>query len=252
MKIGLVLSGGGARGISHIGVLKFLEEQKVKIDFISGVSAGSIVGAFLASGYSSSSIIKILKGVNLFTIMRLSFSSAGFLNSDKIQRLYEKYLPKTFEELSIPLWISATDVYMGKTVFFQKGDLYRPILASSCLPMIFEPVKIGKSYLVDGGMLNNLPVEPLIDKCEKIIGVHVNPTDDHFRSLTMTKITQRCIELAVSVNVENRRNYCDLFIEPKKLKNFSMYSLNKIDDLIQIGYDSAVQKWDPSIFVDED
>jgi len=252
MRIGLVLSGGGARGIAHLGVLKFLEEKKVTIDFISGVSAGSIVGAFLAAGYSSDSIIRILKGVNLFTIMRLSFSSAGFLNSEKIQNLYEKYLPKTFEELSTPLWISATDVYHGKTVFFQKGDLYRPILASSCVPMIFEPVKINNSYLVDGGMLNNLPVEPLIDKCDRIIGVHVNPTDDHFRSLTMTKITQRCIELAVRVNVESRRNYCDLFIEPQKLKTYSMYALSKIEDLIQIGYDSAKRKWDGSIFEYED
>jgi len=252
MKIGLVLSGGGARGIAHIGVLKFLEEKKIKISFVSGVSAGSILGAFLAAGYSSESIIRILKSVNLFTIMRLSFSSAGFLNSEKIQNLYEKYLPKTFEELSIPLWISATDIYQGKTVYFQNGDLYRPILASSCVPMIFEPVKIQNAYLVDGGMLNNLPVEPLIDKCDRIIGVHVNPTDDHFRSLTMTRITQRCIELAVRVNVESRRNYCDLFIEPQKLKTYSMYALSKIDELIQIGYESAKKKWDGSIFDLED
>jgi NTE family protein len=250
MNIGLVLSGGGARGISHIGVLKFLEEKKIKIGFISGVSSGSIVGAFLASGYSADSIIKILKGVNLFTIMRLSFSSSGFLNSEKIQNLYEKYLPKTFEELIIPLWISATDVCKGKTVFFQNGDLYKPILASSCLPMIFAPIKIENSYLVDGGMVNNLPVEPLIDKCHRIIGVHVNPTDDHFKSLTMTKITQRCIELAVRCNVESRRNYCDLYIEPQKLKSYSMYALSKIDDLVEIGYEAIRKKWDDSIFED--
>ncbi len=252
MKIGLVLSGGVARGIAHLGVLKFLQEKKIPIDYISAVSAGSIFGAFFAANYSAERIIEILKEVNFFKIMRLSFSSSGFLNSVKIQELYEKYLPKTFEQLDIPLWVSATDVGRGKTMFFNSGDLYKPILASCSVPAIFQPVKIEGTYLVDGGILNNLPVEPLIDKCDRIIGVHVNPTDDRFGSFTMAKISTRCIELAVRCNVESRRNYCDLYIEPQKLKTFSMYSLNKIDELIEIGYEAILKKWDDSIFEDAD
>jgi NTE family protein len=252
MKIGLVLSGGVARGIAHIGIVKFLEEKQVKINAISGVSAGSIIGAFMAAEYSYENILKILKGVNFFTIMRLSFSSGGFLKSEKIQALYEKYLPKTFEELSIPLTISATDVSSGNTVFFDKGDLYKPILASCCVPMVFEPVRIDEAYLVDGGMLNNLPVEPLVNHCDRIIGVHVNPTNDQFKTMTMTKITTRCIELAVKCNVEVRKKHCDIFVEPEKLKTYSMYDISHIDELVVIGYDGIKDAWNASIPLNAD
>lgn len=244
MKIGLVLSGGGARGAAHLGVLKFLEEKNIQVDYLSGTSAGAIAGAFFAAGYEAGRIAELLKKVNFFSLMRPAFSSAGFFKTEKINSIYSKYLPQTFEELRIPLWISAIDVERGCIHYFQTGELYKPIIASGCLPMFFEPISIGKGLYMDGGVLNNLPVEPLVDKCDKIIGVHVNPTDTHFRPRSMTRITQRCIELAVSCNVEQRRNYCDLFIEPPELKNFTMYNLSRIDDFIGFGYTAIEKQWD--------
>ena len=243
MTLGLVLSGGGARGAAHLGVLKFLEEKGIRPDKISGTSAGAIVGSFFAAGYSASKITEILKTINFFSLMRPSFSASGLFRNDRIAEIYAKYLPVTFEELSIPLWISAIDVVRGKTTYFHRGQLYKPILASSCLPMFFEPIEINNNFFVDGGMLNNLPVEPLVDTCDKIIGVHVNPTDRLFKSRGMTKITQRCIELAVSCNVESRKNYCQLFVEPKELKSFSMYNISKIDDCVAIGYEAIEKLW---------
>lgn len=244
MKIGLVLSGGGARGIAHLGVLKFLEEKNITISHISGTSAGAIVGAFYAAGYESGRIAEIIKTVNFFSLMRPAFSATGFFKSEKISAIYSKHLPQSFEELKTPLWVSAIDVEKGKTTFFQQGDLYKPILASCCLPMFFEPIKINNNLYMDGGILNNLPVEPLIPLCDKIIGVNVNSTDDHFKPKNMTKITQRCIELAISCNVELRKKYCDLYIEPSRLKTCSMYNLTIIDDLIRYGYDEINGLWD--------
>jgi len=243
MKLGLVLSGGGARGIAHVGVLKFLEEKGIHIDAISGTSAGAIAGSFYAAGYSAARIIEILKTIQIFKLMRPSFSASGFFRTEKISAIYEKYLPATFEELSTSLWISATNVEKGRTKFFMSGELVKPLIASCCLPMLFEPVTIDKSLYVDGGMLNNLPVEPLLDKCDRIIGVHVNPTDDEFHSLSMTRITQRCIELSVKSNVDARKNYCSLFIEPEALKKVSMYSLSAIDHTIKVGYEAIAKKW---------
>lgn len=244
MKIGLVLSGGGARGVAHLGVLKFLEEKGIKPDYISGTSAGAIVGAFYAAGYESGKIAEMLKAINFFRLMRPAFSVTGFFKSEKISDVYEKYLPPTFEELQTPLWISAVDVERGTTRYFQQGPLYKTILASCCLPMFFEPIEIENNFYMDGGILNNLPVEPLIDKCDKIIGVHVNPTDSHFKPRNMTRITQRCIELSTSCNVESRKNYCDLFIEPTELRNISMYNLSIVDELIGYGYEQIKKQWD--------
>jgi len=244
MNIGLVLSGGGARGIAHLGVLKFLEEKNITISHISGTSAGAIVGAFYAAGYESGRIAEIIKTVNFFSLIRPAFSSTGFFKSEKISAVYSKHLPANFEELKTPLWVSAINVEKGKTTFFQSGNLYKPILASCCLPMFFQPIEINNNLYMDGGILNNLPVEPLLTLCDKIIGVNVNSTDDHFKPKNMTKITQRCIELAISCNVGLRRKYCDLYIEPSRLKTCSMFNLTNIDDLIRYGYDEIKSLWD--------
>lgn len=238
------MSGGGARGLAHLGVIKFLEEKNITVNFISGTSAGSIIGAFYAAGYESGRIQEIIKSVNFFNLMRPAFSATGFFKSEKISAIYSKHLPATFEELKTPLWVSAIDVEKGTTTFFQHGDLYKPILASCCLPMFFEPIQIDSNFYMDGGILNNLPVEPLIDKCDKIIGVNVNPTDNHFKPRNMTRITQRCIELAISCNVELRKNYCHLFIEPVELKTCSMYNIGAIDEIIGYGYNAIRSQWD--------
>lgn len=244
MKLGLVLSGGGARGVAHLGVLKFLEEKGIEVNFFSGTSAGAIVGAFAAAGHESGKIAEILKGVNFFSLIRPAFSQTGFFKSEKINSIYSRYLPLTFEELKTPLCVSAIDVEKGTISYFQEGNLYKPILASCCLPMFFEPVEINKSFYMDGGILNNLPVEPLIAHCDRIIGVHVNPTDSHFKPKNMSRITQRCIELSISCNVELRKNYCHLFIEPPELKTVTMYNLSIIDELVGYGYNQIKKQWD--------
>jgi len=141
MNIGLVLSGGGARGIAHLGVLKFLEEKNITISHISGTSVGAIVGAFYAAGYESGRIAEIIKTVNFFSLIRPAFSSTGFFKSEKISAVYSKHLPANFEELKTPLWVSAINVEKGKQHFFNQEISISLYWQAAACPCFFNPLK---------------------------------------------------------------------------------------------------------------
>jgi NTE family protein len=122
MKLGLVLSGGGARGIAHIGVLKALEEFEIKPDMISGTSSGAIIGAFYAAGFSIPEITDVIKTNKVFRFADLSLSTSGFLKTKSNEEMFRKYFKKKiFQELDIPLFISATDLLNGKTLRFHQA-----------------------------------------------------------------------------------------------------------------------------------
>jgi len=234
--VNLVLSGGGARGIAHLGVIKALMESGLVINAISGVSAGAICGAFHAAGYSPEDTLKIVKESKLLYLLRPSFND-GLFKSDKIGEVLRKYLAKsTFESLNIPLYVSASDISEGHTDFFSQGDLIVPLLASSALPVIFQPVTLDRDQLVDGGILNNLPVEPFLEDDYTLVGVHVNPWANGVKAESAYSVMERSIQLSIYGTVLTRKHHCDLFLEPEELKNYSMYDLDHADKLFEIGY----------------
>jgi NTE family protein len=154
MKIGLVLSGGGARGIAHLGVVKALQEMGIPFDQIAGTSAGAITGALIAQGYSPDESLKIIESSSFVRHLRPAWNRMGLLRIDTAIDLYRKYLPHdSFEALQIPLHVLAVDLNDGEQVVFESGELIRPVLASCCLPGIFEPMLINKRQFVDGGVL---------------------------------------------------------------------------------------------------
>src|ERR1700741_305047 len=176
MRTGLVLSGGGARGFAHIGVVKALQEKNISFDMISGTSAGSMIGVFLADGFSPDEIIEIFKEYELLGILNFLSWKPGLLSFDKLKKLLQNNLRnRTFEKLRMPFFVAATDYRNGEQKVFDSGDLIEPILAASSIPMLFNPVYINKIPYVDGGISSNLPIEPLEVKVERLIGVHVNP-----------------------------------------------------------------------------
>lgn len=241
MKVGLVLSGGGARGIAHLGVMKALEELHIPINIISGASFGAIAGAFYADGHTPEEIFKIIVKTNLFKILQPAINWTGLLNFEKSEHLFEQYLTaRTFEELKLPLTVVATNVKKGKSKFFYSGELIRPILASSCLPVIFNPVKIDKKLFIDGGILNNLPVEPLIGHCDKIIGVHTNPIDAKNMPTNMKAVFERTMMMTINYNVYARKRKCDVFLEPKALCRFNVFDFKKGQEIFDIGYHHTI------------
>lgn len=243
MKIGIVLSGGGARGFAHLGSIKALMELGFQPQMISGVSAGAIAGALVAAGYHPDKILEIFIATKLYRFLRLSVgrSFTGLLKMERVERLYELYLPDTFEELKIPLTVCATDIQAGKSVFFSNGILIKPIMASCCIPVVFEPLRMNGGIYADGGLLNNLPVEPLLDKCDFIIGIHTNPINTALPLTSMRAIMERSLLLAIQNNVKDRAKKCDLFIEPPTLNRFTTFDSKKARDIFEIGYDYTMQ-----------
>jgi NTE family protein len=241
MKIGLALSGGGARGIAHLGVLKGLSDLGLNPDVISGCSAGAIVGSMYAAGHDLKDILAFLKARKFLTYFRPAFRK-GFIKMDDLEKLYLNYFPEnSFESLKIPLIINATDLNRGKTVFFSTGELIRPLMGSSCIPVMFEPVIFEGNTYVDGGILNNLPVEPLLERCDLIIGVHTNPFHEAYPLNSMRLVMERSLLLAVHTNVKERIRYCDVFIEPPDLFRFTTLDLDKAQALFDIGYSYVME-----------
>ena len=166
----------------------------------------------------------------------------GLLKIEKSEELFKEFLnARTFEELSIPLTVVATNVKKGKSKFFYSGELIPPVLASSCLPVIFNPVEINKKLYIDGGILNNLPVEPLIGHCDKIIGVHTNPLDSKSKPTSMKAVFERTMMMTINYNVYARKSKCDIFLEPKALCQYNVFDFKKAQEIFDIGYHHTIK-----------
>ena len=244
MKIGLVLSGGGARGIMHLGVIKALNEQGIVPDFIAGTSAGAIAGALVAHGYSPDEVLQILLKTNFLKYLRPSFSAPGLLKMDKVEDLYLQLIPhNSFAQLKTPLIVAATDIEQGEIVYFDQGELIRPLMASSCLPGIFAPVNFQKRMLVDGAVLNNLPIEPLLDRqADFLIASNCNPHSlDKPLNSTRT-IIERSLLLAVRNKTQERLQRCDIVLEPKEVGRYDIFDVRKAREIFQIGYRCALKQ----------
>ena len=173
--IGVSLTGGGARGIAHLGVLKALSEEGINPDIISGTSAGAIIGAFVAAGISYEESLNIIIKTKLLSVFKPAFSWRGLLSVDKLGKILNQHLPADFDSLNLPLLVAATDINAGETRYFQSGNLTQAIMASSCIPVVFSPVEIDGTLYVDGGLLNNLPAEPIREQVTRLIGISCNP-----------------------------------------------------------------------------
>lgn len=244
MKIGICFSGGGARGAAHIGVLKALHERGLRPTVISGVSAGALVGAFYAAGYHPDEILRILVTSRVTGFLKLALHRMGFLSIETTAKFFKKYLPARFEDLRIPLVVNATEIQSGRMVFFERGELIRPLQASACIPVVFKPVRLDNELYVDGGVLNNLPVEPLQGRCDFIIGSHANPFGEHRQLKNFRQVLERTFNLTVAQNVSERRLQCDLLIEPAELAQYRVFELSKVEAIFQTGYRAAAQALD--------
>ncbi len=236
-KYGLVLSGGGTRGFAHLGALKALEEHGIKPDIISGVSAGSIVGALYADGKSAEGALKSLISKNLLGFLKPMIPRDGLLRLTGFEKTLRKTLQaKTFEELKIPLLIHAVNINTVEYTTFDSGDLVAAIKASASIPVVFPPVKVGQHQFLDGGILNNFPVEPLLGKCRKIIGINVNPVGKENDIKGLMTIAIRSFHLSMRNHAELRKDKCDIYIEPEKIEDFGILDLSSAEKIFEIGY----------------
>jgi NTE family protein len=234
---GIVLSGGGARGIAHLGILKALEELGIKPAVISGTSSGAIAGAFYANGFGIDEILSIIKNGHFFNFSNLNIVKQGLFSMKGFDDIYKTYFKtNSFEDLKIPLYIAATDILKGEINYFSEGELSTALLASSCIPVLFHPIRYRGNYYVDGGILNNFPIEPLLNKCNKIIGINVNSINKEIHDIHMKNVLDRCFHLALNSANSKKFAMCNLYIEPPKMSQFGILDLDKIDLIYDYGY----------------
>lgn len=274
MRVGLVLSGGGAKGIAHIGVIKRLEEAGVRIDYITGTSMGSLVGALYSIGYTSDQLIDLAKSNNwnqLFTEKpsRLYISNyertfdnrtiasfpisergldlpVGIISGQNIYSFLSKYTwpvhgIKSFKNFPIPYATVATELSTGNPKTFTSGYLPDAIRASISIPSLMRPHTIDNTAYIDGGVANNLPVEQAIEMgANYIIAVNlaspVMPTDS---LKTFAEVLNQVVNYRINEKIEPQIEKSDIYINPKKANSFDILDFEKVDELIQLGYDAT-------------
>lgn len=241
--IGLVLSGGGVRGAAHIGILRAFQEKGIRIAAVSGASAGALVGAFLAGGYSPDDMLQFFKKTPLFHWSYVSWGKPGLLDSDRYNRVLKMYFPKDdFSDLSIPLYVSTTDLLSGKSIIFHQGQLIRPLLASAAFPVVFSPVRIGDRLFADGGILNNFPVEPLKNAGLNLVGsfVDVFPENVAMEDIDSSiKLLQRTYQLVTIRSSLAKFEECALVINPSALNAYFLFDKNHVQEIHDIGYEAG-------------
>lgn len=235
--IGLVLSGGGARGFAHLGVIQALNDAGIFPDVISGTSAGALIGVLYADGNTPKEILNLMKSDSRLDFMRPALPREGLLQINGIMKILKSGLrSKIFSDLKIPLFVTATDLNNGKAVYFSEGDLFEPVIASASIPVLFQPVKINDISYVDGGVLDNLPVRPIENKCRILIGSFVNPVGYVEKISGLISIAERTFMLSMSKEIYEKSRKFDLFIAPPELRNYKILDPEKWNELFAIGY----------------
>jgi NTE family protein len=239
-KIGLVLSGGGARGFAHLGVIQALNESGIFPDVISGTSAGALAGALYCDGYAPKDILKIMKTDSRLNYLRPTLPRYGLLQISGIAKiLYSHLRARTFGELKIPFYVAATNLNKGRIEYFSEGDLLGPVIASSSIPVLFKPVVINKNSYVDGGVMDNLPIRPIENLCRFFIGSFVNPLGDQEEFSSLIDIAERTFILNLYKEALEKSKKFDLFIAPPELRNYKILDPEKAEDLFNIGYEAT-------------
>lgn len=242
-KLGMVLSGGGARGFAHLGVLQALEEMGITPDIISGTSAGAIAGALYADGHNPKEVAKIMMEKSFIRYAELSIPrGGGLMKLSGIRSLLKnKVSVQNLEELNIPLYVCATDMNRGESRYFSSGPIVERVLASASIPVIFQMVEIDGVQYADGGVLNNLPVDPLVGKADVIIGVNVTPPSEDYNLKSMFQIAERSFHLSIAANVLIKSKHCDYYIEMPELMDYNLLKSSHGQEIYDIGYMKAKQ-----------
>ncbi|RDY59847.1 patatin-like phospholipase family protein [Flagellimonas nanhaiensis] len=238
--MGLVLSGGGVRGMAHIGLIKAIQEYGLKADFVAGSSVGALVGALYANGNSIEEMLQFFKETPLFQYSFFAINKPGFIDTERYFKIFERYFPQnSFKSLKMPLCVLATDLLKGEEKVFQEGPLIKPLLASAALTPVFSPVEINGTLYADGGIMNNFPKEYLEDKTDFILGSNVSIAAELQKKdlKNSLQLAGRVTGLMIYASSHKKLHECDLFIEPMELEEIGVLDKKGIEKAFAIGYD---------------
>jgi NTE family protein len=235
--IGIALGGGFARGIAHVGVLKVLEQEGIPVRVVAGTSVGALIGAAYCSGVTVDELHEMAHNVRFTTFARWTLSRCGFASNDRMISFLTRFLKvKTFEELRIPLGVTATDFNTGEGVVFHSGSMIDPVRASCAYPGMFLPVQIRGRYLVDGMLSHPVPTCPVRDMgADRVLAVHLKGTwANGGAPRHLFDVIGQSFAIAQDAMSTVWRQAADLVIEPD-VAGFAYDDFKRADDLVRVG-----------------
>lgn len=239
--VGLALSGGTAKSVAHVGVIKALAEADIPVDYIAGTSGGSIVGSFYASGMPIATLESVATTMSWRKLITIRLTKLGFISSARIEDFVKETIGDvSFDELEIPCAVIATNLISGAKRVFSSGPVALAVRASCSIPQIYLPVEIEGEYYVDGGLAEYLPVETLRGMgCDFIIASHLGPVDERYRR------PHHILQLVIQITgLMARKNYvislkkADFVVHPN-LDGFSSFDFDHAEKIIDVGYNTA-------------
>ena len=238
--IGLALGGGAILGAAHIGVLHALKERKIEISNIAGTSIGAFIAALYAFGVSPDEIEETVADLNWLNAAGFSFSKYGLLSNEKLGETLKKALGDVdFKDAQIPVAMVATDIGACRKVVLEEGNVAKSVMASSCIPGIFIPVELNGKMLVDGGLVENVPISPLKKMgANRIIGVDINANRKYQKPEDVIDVLTNALDLAIDNATRIQTEEADILIAPQ-LSAYNRTDVKKVHDLIKEGYDTA-------------
>ncbi len=242
MRIGLALGGGFARGIAHIGVLKALEELGVQLSLIAGTSAGSIIGALFAAGYTVSELTHIARHTTWRDLSHLVVPRRSVLGATRLEKKLDEFLVgKSFADLDLPFFAVCTDLYSAEKVILRSGPVASAVRASCSAPGIFPPVERAGRLLVDGGMMENVPVMTAREMgAQYAIGVDLYASITEQRRIGgIVDVLLRSFEISQRLQCLPQSQSADVCIMPQ-LAGESLVDLSRTDQYIERGYEAAI------------
>lgn len=259
-EVGLVLSGGGALGLAHIGAIKALEEAGIEPTWVAGSSMGAIIGVMYAAGYSADEIMQIVKEERLYKVGRLlrlqsALRNSGMSTQKTLLRELGEFVPhNSFDSLKRRFMVCVTDVERGEPVYrYEGGNLVEYVAASASIPALFEPIVIDGVRYVDAGLTDNMPAERLrsivgsqrsgVDNSQfKIIAVDVLPFVENYKAQNAIDMARWTLRLFQQKNMDANRGACDLLVKCYALEKYHEFDFKRYKEIYRYGYDAMKER----------
>lgn len=240
--LALALGGGAARGAFHLGVLDFCEEHKIEIKAYSGSSIGAIIAASHASGISAKEQLKIFSSKDLRQSLKFNYFRNGLLKIDSSNKIIKELLPiEKLEDIPKPVWVNAYDLKKKELHYFNSGNTITLCLASSALIPLFKPIAYEGMNLIDGGLFDNIPIKPLLDKNYNIYAIDLFAKNGEIktRNLNPLKNIKKFLFIQLHENHKHSLENTNFYIGSKHIRSFALFSFKELEECFKLGIKEA-------------
>lgn len=243
-EITLALSGGAARGAYHLGVLEAFDTLDIKVRAICGTSIGAIVGASYACGVSPKEQLAIYTSQEFRKIFKFRPWKGSLFEVDKVASILTKLIPNgDLGDTKIPMFVSAVDLYSAEEIIFDRGDMHQLCFASSALVPVFAATSYEGMLLVDGGVVNHMPVSPLKSFNLPIVGVNLHPREAVSTHYSWWQMIRRVHFINTFSSAWTSEKVCDILIAPLVIREFRLFSLKHLERMFELGYQETIKRF---------